>query len=56
MRPLLGFRLDYARHIPAPVLARRLADHIDEFRLVGHGSLPGKRCAFVWPASLLATV
>src|ERR1700679_3300880 len=37
-RRLPGFRLDRAwRLIAAPDLARRLADHIDEFGLVGHG-------------------
>jgi hypothetical protein len=41
-RPFLGLGFDDARHIPAPVLARRLADHIDEFRLVGHGSLSSR--------------
>src|SRR6185295_1632193 len=38
-RGFLGrFReVDHARHGPAPQLLRRLADHIDEFRLVSHG-------------------
>ena len=32
--------IDDARHRSAPRLGRRLADHIDEFRLVRHGRLP----------------
>src|ERR1035437_5689155 len=30
---------DGARDDPAPGLARRRGDHVDEFRLIGHGSL-----------------
>src|SRR5260370_21109207 len=30
----------------APALARCLADHIDEFRLVGHGALPSRKGSF----------
>src|SRR5260370_421996 len=41
-RPFLDFGLDHAPHDPATALARRLADHIDESRLVGHGSLLAK--------------
>src|SRR6202000_6383 len=37
----LGFgRRDHARHDAAPALPRRLADHVDEFGLVGHGGCP----------------
>src|SRR5258708_34211000 len=46
-RPFLDLGIDDAPDDPATALARRLADHIDEFRLVGHGSLLAKRLAFV---------
>src|SRR5438552_2403882 len=42
MRLFLDFGRDDARHDPAPDLACRLAYHIDEFRLVGHGSRHSK--------------
>src|SRR6266704_710603 len=38
-RPLLDLGLIDMLHVPAPRLVRRLADQIDEFSLVGHGSL-----------------
>src|ERR1700723_3738205 len=38
-RGFLDFRLDNACRLTAPRLARRVADHIDEFRLLGHGPL-----------------
>jgi hypothetical protein len=44
-RRFLDFGFDDAPHDPATALARRLADHIDEFRLVGHFSLLAKRLA-----------
>src|SRR3979490_1677289 len=46
-RSFLDLGLDDAPNDPAPALPRRLADHIDEFRLIGHGSLLAKRLAFV---------
>src|SRR5258705_13980449 len=52
-RPFLDFGLDRVPHDPAPALARRLADHIDENRLVGHGLLLAKSLAFAWPPGLL---
>src|SRR5437899_720640 len=54
-RLFLDFGFDDAPHDPATALARRLADHIDEFRLVGHFSLPAKRVAYAWPTRLLPT-
>src|SRR4030088_2227453 len=54
-RGFLDLGLDDARHDPAPVLARRLADQIDEFRLIGHGPLLAKRLACALPISLLPT-
>src|SRR3954449_3113836 len=44
-RSLLDLGLHRARHDPAPGLARRRADHINEFRLVGHGLLLARRLA-----------
>src|ERR1700723_3119834 len=41
---------DDAGRVATPRLARRLADHIDEFRLVGHGPLLAPRLAFVTSA------
>src|SRR6202165_6308996 len=46
-RGFLDLRLDDARRDAAPGLPRRLADHIDEFRLIGHGSLLAKTPRFV---------
>src|ERR1700682_5375018 len=46
-RRFLDLGLDDAPDDPAPGLACRLADHIDEFRLIGHSSLLAKRLAFV---------
>src|SRR3979409_1604368 len=54
MRGFLDLGLDHARHDPAPRRARRPADHIDEFRLIGHGPLPS-RMPRVKPTSLLPT-
>ena len=56
-RPFLdvGLGLDDAPDDLAPDLARRLADHIDEFRLVSHGSLLAKCLAFLKRSSLLST-
>src|SRR6266404_3992180 len=48
-RSLLDLGLHRARHGPAPGLARRRADHIDEFRLIGHGSLLAKHLASARP-------
>src|SRR5260370_42004147 len=48
-RRFLDFGHDDAPHDPAPVLVRRLADHIDEFRLVSHFPLLAKRLAYAWP-------
>src|ERR1700676_1961473 len=45
-RPFLDLGLGHARRIAAMVLPRRLADDIDEFRLVGHGPLLAKRLDF----------
>src|SRR5450755_920467 len=44
-RPFLDLGLDDARRIAALMLPRRLADDIDEFRLVGHGPLLAKHLA-----------
>src|SRR5271169_2173109 len=44
-RRLLDHFLDRARHDPAPLLLRRLADHIDEFGFVGHGGLSSRLLA-----------
>src|SRR5260370_38770965 len=46
-RPFLDLGIDDAPDDPATALARRLADHIDEFRLFGPGSLLAKGLAFV---------
>src|SRR6185437_12822848 len=44
-RGFLDLEFDHARGIAATVLMRRLTDHVDEFGLVGHGTLPAKRLA-----------
>src|SRR6266704_1008379 len=41
-RSFLDLRLDHVPDHPPPDLAGRLADHIDEFRLIRHGSLLAK--------------
>ena len=38
-----GCEIDDAHRRAAPRLARRLADQIDEFRLIGHGGFPRER-------------
>src|SRR6266446_10706978 len=44
-RSFLDLRFDHVPDHPTPDLAGRLADHIDEFRLVRHGSLLAKYLA-----------
>jgi hypothetical protein len=41
-RGFLALRLDDQRLLATARLARRLADHIDEFRFVGHDGLLAK--------------
>ena len=48
-RSFLDLRLDRVPDHPPPDLAGRLADHIDEFRLIRHGSLLAKCLAHVDP-------
>src|SRR6266581_8138901 len=54
-RSFLNLRLDDVPDHPPPYLAGRLADHIDEFRLIGHGSFLAKCLALRRPPSLLPT-
>src|ERR1700722_3164383 len=49
-RFFLDHRCFDASGVASPRLARRLADHIDEFRLVGHGPLLAKRLALMGSA------
>jgi hypothetical protein len=46
-RHVLDHGRDDARHDPTPLLPRRLADHIDEFGLVGHCRSSRKFRAFL---------
>src|SRR2546430_10685495 len=54
-RSFLDLRLDHVPDHPPPDLAERLADHIDQLSLVGHGSFLAKCPAFRTPPSLLPT-